>query len=68
MTDLNIQIRPLNINENRFLIDMSYQAIFIPEGELLPSMDIVDPLQLAKYFKEWGRTGDHCLIAEYEGE
>ena len=68
MTDLNIQIRPLNINENRFLIDMSYQAIFIPDGEPPPSKDIVDTPQLEKYFKEWGRTGDHCLVAEYEGE
>jgi ribosomal protein S18 acetylase RimI-like enzyme len=58
----------LDYNEHSFLKEMSYQAIFIQEGEPSLPNDIINLPQLSKYFENWGRQGDYCLIAEYEGE
>lgn len=68
MTDFNVLIRVIDKNEKAFLREMLYQAIFVPGGEDPLPLNIVDLPELSKYFENWGRTGDHCLIAEYEGE
>ena len=63
-----VQIRKLNKNEQAFLREMTYQSVFVPENEPPAPRDIIDQPQLSIYFKKWGRSGDHCLVAELQGE
>jgi len=46
-----------------FLWEMLYQAIFIPEGQSRPSRDILNEPNIAQLLKGWGRKGDLSLIA-----
>ncbi|MBV5282952.1 MAG: GNAT family N-acetyltransferase [Paludibacter sp.] len=63
MTDL--KIRRIKASEIKFLEDMLYEAIYIPEGESrLPRSIIKDP-SLAKYIENWGKNNsDIALVAE----
>jgi len=44
-----------------------YEAIFQPQGAPPLPADIVDEPALSAYIENFGRPGDHCLIAEVEG-
>ena len=49
-----------------FLWDMLYEIRCVRclrEGKVLPSRDILNTPELAKYVQDWGRTGDKGLIA-----
>ncbi|MBN1407493.1 MAG: GNAT family N-acetyltransferase [Calditrichaceae bacterium] len=63
-----IQIRELNQDESVFLKEMTYQSVFVLKNEPPAPKDIINLPELCKYYKNWGRSGDHCLIAEYKGE
>ncbi|WP_180968109.1 GNAT family N-acetyltransferase [Cytobacillus massiliigabonensis] len=51
-----------------FLWEMLYQAIFIAEGEVQPSREILNQPELVKYVSNWGRKGDKALIATDSSE
>lgn len=63
----NIVIRPVKQAELTFLEDMLYEAIFVPEGMERPPSEIIRNPELFKYIKEFGRAGDHCLVADING-
>ena len=67
MNRLQIHVRNLFKDESAFLREMTYQSVFVPEGEPPAPKDIVDQPLLLIYYEEWGRIGDHCLVAEYKG-
>lgn len=46
-----------------FLWEMLYQAIFIAEGEVQPSREILNQPEILKYLCNWGRQGDIALVA-----
>lgn len=49
-----------------FLWDMLYEIRCVRclrEGKVLPSRDILNTPELAKYVQDWGRTGDKKFIA-----
>lgn len=46
-----------------FLWEMLYQAIFIAEGEVQPSWEILNQPEILKYLCNWGRQGDIALVA-----
>ena len=68
MNDLNVQIRKMNNDEHAFQREMFYEALYAPEGEEPYPKDIIEMPELCKYFEDWNRTGDYCLIAEKVGE
>ena len=59
----NISIRPLTQADERFLGDMLYQAIFVPDGYPKPDPSIVKQPDLAKYVQDWGLEHDHGFLA-----
>jgi ribosomal protein S18 acetylase RimI-like enzyme len=63
-----INIRGIRESELAFLDDMLYEAIFVPEGKEKPSKDVINLPEVARYIKNFGRTGDICLVAELKGE
>ncbi|RDU22668.1 GNAT family N-acetyltransferase [Anaerosacchariphilus polymeriproducens] len=44
---------------------MLYQAIFLPEGEVLPR-DVIYRPEIYVYIKDWGKEDDLCLVAEID--
>ncbi|MBP5279521.1 MAG: GNAT family N-acetyltransferase [Erysipelotrichaceae bacterium] len=60
--------RNIKPEENEFLKDFLYDAIFIPEGMKAPSRDIIERPELKIYYEDFG-TGkaDNCIVAEDEG-
>ena len=56
-------IRPLTQGDERFLWQMLYYAIYVPEGQPLPDPDVVKEPQLARYVRDWGQTNDRGFIA-----
>ena len=58
-------IRELRQNELNILEDFLYEAIFIPEGSVAPSRDIIYQPELQVYVSEFGQyKGDLCYVAE----
>ena len=62
-------IRDILPEEIWVLDDFLYDAIFIPEGELLPPRSIIENEDLQVYVRDFGkRADDRCLVAEMNGK
>lgn len=59
----NVEIRALSKEDEAFLWDMLYQAIYVPEGQAPPPYEIVYQPELAWYVQDWGRDGDCGFLA-----
>ncbi|MEZ0295528.1 MAG: N-acetyltransferase family protein [Candidatus Methylacidiphilales bacterium] len=44
--------------------EMLYQSLYVPEGELAVSREILDDPKLSRYAADWGRPGDVGILAE----
>ncbi|MED3553118.1 GNAT family N-acetyltransferase [Cytobacillus praedii] len=66
MTDY--KIRTETERDIDFLWEMLYQAIFVAEGEIKPSREILNQPEIFKYLCNWGRQGDIALIATDSSE
>ena len=64
----NICIREIKERELIPLESFMYDAIFIPEGEERPSRDVLKFPEISRYFENFGRQGDYCLIAESDNK
>jgi ribosomal protein S18 acetylase RimI-like enzyme len=60
-------IRAIRPHEICFLEDMLYEAVYVPEGEEKPGREIICIPELSVYFRDFGRKGDLCLVAELNG-
>lgn len=64
---MNYIIRKIKKEEYKLLDDFLYEAIFIPEGIEPPPRNIIRQPELQVYVSEFGKTDDHCLVAEAGG-
>ena len=68
MSEVNAMIRPLLPDGTDLLKDFLYEAIFIPEGVLPPSREIIEQPELRIYYEEFGSgPADYCFVAEAAG-
>jgi ribosomal protein S18 acetylase RimI-like enzyme len=63
MTDSAYIIRAATGEDEAFLWEMLYQAIFVPEGGMRPPREIINTPELSRYVCDWGRAGDIGFIA-----
>jgi ribosomal protein S18 acetylase RimI-like enzyme len=63
MALLTPTIRLLTPIDEPFLWEMLYQAIYIPAGQPLPSRDIIQEPELARYVQGWGKLSDRGFLA-----
>jgi ribosomal protein S18 acetylase RimI-like enzyme len=56
-------IRPISPDDELFLWEMLYQAIYIPEGSLALPREIINSQELARYVLYWGQPDDFGLLA-----
>lgn len=66
-TQLPVTIRPLLPEEQHFLREMIYEAMYIPEDEVHPPREIVDQPPIRKYVAGWGKPGDAAWVADCDG-
>ena len=64
---MDYSIRPFKMGDMSFLWEMLYQSIYIPEGQRVPSRDILKEQNIEKYLKNWGSGHDHAWVA-FDGE
>ena len=57
-----VEIEVNNINQ-KFIKEMTYQAIHVNEGNVPPSRDILEDPKLKKYYTEFGKESDLGYIA-----
>lgn len=58
------RLRPVEPEDQRFLWEMLYQAIFTPPGAPAPPRSVVLQPELARYVEGWGRAADLGFVAE----
>ena len=63
-----ITIKPIHPEYEDFLKGMLYQAIYIPEGEVLFDREELDKAHWEKYYAAWGKEGDIGFITVIEGK
>lgn len=59
-------IREINPKEISFLEKMLYQAIYVPEEEKDLPLEIIKMPELLSYINNFGKSGDYCLVSEFE--
>lgn len=64
-----MRLRELREKETELLKDFLYEAIFIPEGIVPPSREIINKPELKIYYEGFG-TGraDYCIVADENGK
>ncbi|WP_322742402.1 GNAT family N-acetyltransferase [Gloeocapsopsis crepidinum] len=60
---MNYSIRPLMSEDEPFLWEMLYQALYIPKGQSALPRDVVNLPELTCYVQGWGREGDCGFLA-----
>lgn len=60
---MGYSIRQYNKKDLPFLWEMLFQSIYVSEEEAPLSKDILGDEGIEKYMKNWGRNGDHAIIA-----
>ena len=64
MTDpSSITIRPLTSEDQPFLWEMLYQALYVPEGGQPFPRDIIKIPEISRYAEGWGKRGDRGFVA-----
>ncbi|MCI3027977.1 GNAT family N-acetyltransferase [Desemzia sp. C1] len=63
---MNYSIKPFEMKDLPFLWEMLYQSIYVPEGQKVPSLDILKEPAIEKYLSHWGKEHDHALVAVNE--
>lgn len=52
---MSFVVRPLTAQDEHFLWEMLYQAIYVPEGNTPPPRSILQEPSLAQYVRQWGQ-------------
>lgn len=65
---MNYIIRPIKVEEISLLEDFLYEAIFQRDGNNLLPRDAIKEPELSVYIDDFGKTDDHCLVAENDGK
>jgi GNAT superfamily N-acetyltransferase len=47
--------------------EMFYHALFVPDGQPRPSKQLIESVELGKYYDEWGKPGDSGWLALSKG-
>ncbi len=56
-------LRKAKPSDQSFLDEMLYQSIYIPEGQPALPKEVIKRPDIAKYTKDWGKSGDLAFLA-----
>ncbi|MEM1427556.1 MAG: GNAT family N-acetyltransferase, partial [Cyanobacteria bacterium P01_H01_bin.130] len=60
---IDCAIRRLQTQDEPFLWEMLYQALYLPEGAAPLPRQVLRSPELARYVENWGRQGDVGFLA-----
>ena len=60
---MEFRIRPLTIDDEAFLWEMLYQALFVPPGQPPFPRELVNEPEIRRYVEGWGADGDLGVVA-----
>jgi len=63
---MNMTMHPITNDDQPFLEEICYHAIFVPEGSPPPPREVVQDPDLRKYYADFGRFGDIGVVAVRE--
>jgi len=63
---MQVKLRPLDSSDAALLRQYLCLAVFVPEGEPPLPPEAIEQPALARYVANWGRPGDHGLLAVEE--
>jgi ribosomal protein S18 acetylase RimI-like enzyme len=58
-----IAVRSLTPDDQPFLWEMLYQALYIPADQTPPPREMIYQPDLARYVQDWGKAGDRGFVA-----
>ncbi len=64
---MDFLIRSLTLEDEPFLWEMLYQAIYLPEGVAPFPREILQQPDIRRYVQDWGRAGDAGTVAVETG-
>lgn len=64
---MEYRLRELDKSESDILEDFIYEAIFLPDGCVMPPRSIVQAPELQVYIENWGKPDDVCIVSECKG-
>ncbi len=59
----DFRYRPLRLQDEHFLWEMLYQAIFVPDGQAPPPRETIYQPEMIRYVESWGRAEDYGWLA-----
>ena len=62
ISDMNIAFSEIKESDYKFLREILYEALFIPEGEKPYDKSVIDLPEISKYIDNWGIKGDFGII------
>lgn len=66
---MQIKYRLIKKSDYRFLEEMLYEAIFVPEGKPKPPKSIIEHPEIKKYIESWNQKKDDIgIVAHVENE
>ena len=68
MNSDDVSLIPLSAEDEAFLREMLYLALYVPQGQPPFPRSILDLPEIAHYVSHWGRPGDLGLAAVVKGE
>ena len=60
---MDLLIRPIKPEDTRFLWEMLYEAIYVPDGVKPPSRDVLLQPEIRRYLQDWGQPHDLGFVA-----
>jgi len=59
---MNVAFREIKKSDYKFLREILYEALFIPEGKKPYDKSVIDLPEISKYIDNWGINGDFGII------
>lgn len=59
----NWSIQEITPDDQAFLFDMLYEAVYVDPGTPKPGREVLELPEISKYVKNWGQNGDFGLLA-----
>ena len=65
---MTVVIRPLTLNDEPFLWEMLYQALYVPPGQTPFAREVIYEPEISRYVIGWGKPDDAGIVASDENQ